>query len=170
MAISYTSKFDPASYRRHAGALRRASWIRIALGGILAGILGFCVFLFCYGVWWVMSISVGQGIGLLLTFVFAILCGVLTIWQYLVNNVNDEIKQVGRDQVSTCRIDEDGFEVTRQNGLRVFIPWSIIALEHETKEAFNIRYAGNLRLAVFRAPLQEAGAEEEFRSKLQKKA
>ncbi len=164
--IIYSSVFDPVVFQKHMAVRRTKQWKRIVLAGLLAGLLAFLVFLFFYAVWFVGSPIFGINRALLLALAFALLAGIYCVWTYVVNTVNEEIKSVRGKEQATCRITDEGFEVTRQSGFRVFIPWNTIKLEYETPGAFQISYESNQPFVVFRKPLQDANAESEFLSRI----
>jgi len=69
-----------------------------------------------------------------------------------------------------CVFSDEAWSYSDPEGASMSIPWSIMKLEWEHKDAFLIRF-GRAKTGVFvyRKPLQDAGLEEAFRSRIGKK-
>lgn len=67
----------------------------------------------------------------------------------------------------TCEMTEAGWSTETSDGLRIFYPWKLLAIEIELPDMWMIDVKDFEPVWVFRKPLRETGLEDEFRRRIE---
>jgi hypothetical protein len=152
-------QFDAKAYKR----INRAyiwhfwdRWLRWAAGyGVVVGASSLLARVFTSPdprSTWVNTLIVGFGIGFVLTWIY----GFYAIYKNALKDAGD---------LDTFSMDGEGFAWLFETGVRWSIPWHAAKIEFSHRDGWILK-AGDRRILVYRKPLEEVGAVEEFLERL----
>lgn len=164
--LSYEVKFDPAADRRLNIDIMKEhrkdwifGWLKLSFRWAL--LIGFLLYTGSFHTRdeWPLFLLMASGIGILLSFAH--------YWEHIRKSMKNQNREFA-EEVWACELSAEAWSFVSKDGVRTSIPWRIMEIEFEHPYGWLVNY-GRGEVIVYRRPLQDAGLEEEFLSRIPEK-